>query len=106
MKQLDFDDLIQPPIELNISSCYSTLVQSWVAEQSEHCTHPSLFRSIFYAHGWEYFCLGLLKVINSIGSSLSFELDGFTVSVSLIFKLRHVSSHVTLIENGVQFYQY
>ncbi|OVA01330.1 ABC transporter [Macleaya cordata] len=64
MKQLDFDDLVQPPIDLNTSSCYSTLLRSWAAEQSENCSHPSLFRAICYAYGWQYFCLGLLKVLN------------------------------------------
>ncbi|XXG51840.1 hypothetical protein AAC387_Pa03g0319 [Persea americana] len=63
-KQLDFEDLIQLPNEMNPSSCYDTLLRCWVEEQSKHCNQPSLFRAICHAYGWPYICLGLLKVIN------------------------------------------
>lgn len=62
-KQLDFEDLIQLPNEMNPSSCYDTLLRCWVGEQSKHCNQPSLFRAICHAYGWPYICLGLLKVL-------------------------------------------
>ncbi|KAI3894612.1 hypothetical protein MKW92_035428 [Papaver armeniacum] len=98
MKQLGYDDLIQPPIELNTSSCYSALLESWVAEQRDHKTHPSLFRAICYAYGWQYMYLGLLKVVNDclgfVGPLLlnrliwflqqgSGHLDGYVLAISL-----------------------
>ncbi|KAJ4958746.1 hypothetical protein NE237_025857 [Protea cynaroides] len=64
LKQLDFDDLIQLPIDLNPSSCHNMLQYCWVAEQSENFSYPSLFRAICSAYGWPYFRLGLLKVLN------------------------------------------
>ncbi|XP_077238132.1 multidrug resistance-associated protein 11 isoform X2 [Tasmannia lanceolata] len=64
MKQLDFEDLLELPIELNPSSCHSTLLNCWEADQSKYCNNPSLFRAICYAYGWPYMCLGLLKVLN------------------------------------------
>ncbi|RZC79401.1 hypothetical protein C5167_003644 [Papaver somniferum] len=98
MKQLGYDDLIQPPIELNTSSCYNALLESWVAEQRDHKTHPSLFRAICYAYGWQYMYLGLLKVVNDclgfVGPLLlnrliwflqqgSGHLDGYVLAISL-----------------------
>ncbi|PIA65651.1 hypothetical protein AQUCO_00100866v1, partial [Aquilegia coerulea] len=63
-KQLNVDDLIQLPIELNPSSSYSALLSCWVVEQSKNSSPPSLFGAIYYAYRWPYFCLGLLKVFN------------------------------------------
>ncbi|KAF9613747.1 hypothetical protein IFM89_010477 [Coptis chinensis] len=63
-KQLDFDDLIQLPIELNPSSCFSTLLSCWETEESKNPSHPSLLKAICYAYGWPYLFLGLLKVFN------------------------------------------
>ncbi|KAI3939222.1 hypothetical protein MKX01_002090 [Papaver californicum] len=98
MKQLGYDDLIQPPTELNTSSCYGALLESWVAEQSDHNTHPSLFRAVCYAYGWQYMYLGLLKVVNDclgfVGPLLlnrliwflqqgSGHLDGYILAISL-----------------------
>ncbi|XP_010273753.1 PREDICTED: ABC transporter C family member 13-like, partial [Nelumbo nucifera] len=63
-KQLDFEDLVQLPTELNPSSCHSTLRSCWVAEQCKNSSQPSLFKAICCAYGWPYFRLGLLKVLN------------------------------------------
>lgn len=71
-KQLDFEDLIQLPNEMNPSSCHDTLLRCWVAEQSKHCTQPSLFRAICHAYGWPYMCLGLLKVFQFCEEESSF----------------------------------
>ncbi|XP_043706853.1 ABC transporter C family member 13 isoform X2 [Telopea speciosissima] len=64
LKQLDFEDLIQLPIDLNPSTCHSTLQCCWVAEQRKNFSHPSLFRAVCCAYGRPYFRLGLLKVLN------------------------------------------
>lgn len=97
-KQLDFDDLILLPAELDSSSCYNALLNSWVLEQSKSYSHPSLFRAICYAYGWPYLCVGLLKVFNDcigfVGPLLlnrliwflqkgSGNLDGYILALSL-----------------------
>ncbi|KAF5190003.1 Abc transporter c family member, partial [Thalictrum thalictroides] len=63
-KQLNFDDLIPLPVELNPSSSYSALLSCWVVEQSRNSSHPLMLRAIYYAYRWPYLCLGLLKVFN------------------------------------------
>ncbi|XP_059642397.1 ABC transporter C family member 13 isoform X2 [Cornus florida] len=64
IKQLDFEDLLQIPVDMDPSSCHSTLLSCWQAQRRNNFPHPSLFRAIFSAYGWPYFCLGLLKVLN------------------------------------------
>ncbi|XP_020082165.1 ABC transporter C family member 13 isoform X1 [Ananas comosus] len=63
-KQLDFEDLVQLPPELTPVVCYDELLNCWIAEQSKHHSDSSLLRAMYYAYGWPYFRLGLLKVIN------------------------------------------
>ncbi|OAY65185.1 ABC transporter C family member 13 [Ananas comosus] len=63
-KQLDFEDLVQLPPELTPVVCYDELLNCWIAEQSKHHSNSSLLRAMYYAYGWPYFRLGLLKVIN------------------------------------------
>ncbi|KAG9455872.1 hypothetical protein H6P81_000380 [Aristolochia fimbriata] len=97
-KQLDFEDLIQLPEELDPYCCQCTLLKCWEIEQSKGHSHPSLFRAIFRAYGWPYMRLGLLKVVNDgiafMGPLLlnkliwflqrgSAEIDGFVLAISL-----------------------
>ncbi|KAM7471627.1 hypothetical protein LguiA_009810 [Lonicera macranthoides] len=63
-KQLDFEDLLQLPVDLDPSSCNHMLLNCWQAQQRNDFAHPSLFRAICCAYGWPYFRLGLLKVLN------------------------------------------
>ncbi|KAL8456965.1 hypothetical protein ACS0TY_034986 [Phlomoides rotata] len=56
-KQLDFEDLLHLPMDMDPSSCHSLLLRMWE-------THPSLFQTICSAYGWPYFWIGLLKMVN------------------------------------------
>ncbi|XP_057968870.1 ABC transporter C family member 13 isoform X3 [Malania oleifera] len=97
-KQLDFEDLLKLPVDMDPSSCYNTLLCCWQTQQSRNCSHPSLFWAICCAYGWPYFCLGLLKVLNDCigfaGPLLlnklirflqkgSWHLDGYVLAISL-----------------------
>ncbi|CAL9010883.1 unnamed protein product [Prunus brigantina] len=62
-KQLDFEDLLQLPTDMDPCSCHDTLLSCWQSKQSS-CPDPSLFRAICCAYGWPYIRLGLLKVLN------------------------------------------
>ena len=62
IKQLDFDDLLQLPTDMDPSSCLNTLLTCWQTQQRNNCSHPSFFRAIFNAYGWPYLRLGMLKV--------------------------------------------
>ncbi|KAF3326222.1 ABC transporter C family member 13 [Carex littledalei] len=67
-KQLDFQNLIQLPIELKPASCYDKLQNYWRVEYSARSSDSSLFRVMYYSFGWPYLRLGLLKVVNdSVG---------------------------------------
>jgi hypothetical protein len=61
-KQLDFQNLIPLPTELNPSSCYDKLQNCWRVEYSARSSDSSLFRVMYYSFGWPYLRLGLLKV--------------------------------------------
>ncbi|KAJ0794971.1 putative ABC-type xenobiotic transporter [Helianthus annuus] len=63
-KQLDFDDLLQLPIDMDPSFCHDSLLNCWEDQTRRNGSHPSLFWTICYAYGWPYMCLGLLKVLN------------------------------------------
>nr|QVT92351.1 ABC transporter [Salvia miltiorrhiza] len=63
-KQLDFEDLLQLPIDMDPSSCHNLLLRMWDAQQRNSLSHPSLFKAICSAYGWPYFCIGVLKVLN------------------------------------------
>ncbi|KAL9267029.1 ABC transporter C family member 13-like protein [Drosera capensis] len=60
-KQLDFQDLLPLPPDMNPSLCHDTLRMSWEAQQITNCSNASLTKAIWSAYGWPYFCLGLLK---------------------------------------------
>ncbi|XP_031389468.1 ABC transporter C family member 13 isoform X2 [Punica granatum] len=64
LKQLDFEDLLPLPTDMNPSSCHEKLQSCWEAQWNQNDSDPSLFRSLFHAYGWAYLSLGLLKVIN------------------------------------------
>lgn len=62
VKQLDFDDLLPLPADMDPSSCHETLLSSWQSQCNSDRSSPSLFRAICLAYGWPYIRLGLLKV--------------------------------------------
>ncbi|CAK9157465.1 unnamed protein product [Ilex paraguariensis] len=64
IKQLDFEDLLQLPTDMDPLSCHNMLLKCWHAQQRNDCSHPSLFSTICCAYGWPYLRLGLLKVLN------------------------------------------
>ena len=68
-RQLDFTDLLELPAELRTVSCYDKLLSSWTAEHQKYHADSSLLRAMFYAYGWSYLHLGILKVVND---SISF----------------------------------
>ena len=61
-KQLDFEDLLRLPADMDPLSCHNRLLSCWQDQQIKNCSNPSLFRAICYAYGWPYVRLGLLKV--------------------------------------------
>ncbi|KAJ4718638.1 ABC transporter family protein [Melia azedarach] len=98
IKQLDFEDLLWLPADMDPSACHYKLLSCWQAQQSSNHTNPSLFRAICCAYGYSYICLGLLKVFNDcIGFTAplllnklikflqqgSGNLDGYVLAVSL-----------------------
>ncbi|XP_051148072.1 ABC transporter C family member 13 isoform X1 [Andrographis paniculata] len=95
IKQLNFEDLLQLPLDMSPSSCHNLLSRMWDAQQR---SQPSLFKAICSAYGWPYFCIGLLKVLNdSLGFAgplllnrlISFlqqgstNADGYILAISL-----------------------
>ncbi|KAL8042899.1 hypothetical protein ABFX02_09G082600 [Erythranthe guttata] len=97
-KQLDFEDLLQLPLDMDPSSCHNLLLQKWDAQKIDNFSHPSLFKAIFSAYGWPYFRIGLLKVLNDClgfaGPLLlnklirflqkgSTDVDGYVLAISL-----------------------
>ncbi|XP_024972697.1 ABC transporter C family member 13 [Cynara cardunculus var. scolymus] len=63
-KQLDFDDLLQLPIDMDPLFCHDSLFNCWEDQRRHRRSDPSLFWTVCYAYGWPYMCLGLLKVLN------------------------------------------
>ncbi|PWA36498.1 ABC transporter C family member 13 [Artemisia annua] len=63
-KQLDFNDLLQLPADMDPFFCHDSLLNCWEDQRRHNRSHPSLFWTICYAYGWPYMCLGLLKVLN------------------------------------------
>lgn len=63
-KQLDFDHLLQLPLDMDPYSCHITLLRIWNSQQQNNIANPSLFKTIYSAYGWPYFCIGLLKVMD------------------------------------------
>ncbi|KAJ7951988.1 ABC transporter C family member 13 [Quillaja saponaria] len=63
-KQLDSEDLLQLPTDMDPSSCHNIMLNCWQAHLRVSFSNPSLLRAICYAYGWPYLRLGLLKVLN------------------------------------------
>lgn len=61
-KQLDFEDLLQFPADMDPSFCHNALLSCWQDQQISNISNPSLFRAICCAYGWPYVRLGFLKV--------------------------------------------
>ncbi|XP_065867125.1 ABC transporter C family member 13 isoform X1 [Euphorbia lathyris] len=61
-KQLDFEDLLWLPTDMEPSTCHDRLLSCWQAQQST--SNPFLLKAIYFAYGWPYFCVGILKVFN------------------------------------------
>ncbi|OMO85696.1 hypothetical protein CCACVL1_10040 [Corchorus capsularis] len=98
IKQLDFDDLLLLPTDMDPSTCHSKLLSCWQNQLNNSHSSVSLFRAIFSAYGWPYLRLGLLKVFNDcigFGGPLllnkliqflqqgSGNLDGYVLAISL-----------------------
>lgn len=61
-KQLDFEDLLELPVDMDPFSCHLMLLSCWEGQKKPG--QPSLFRTICSAYGWSYIRLGLLKILN------------------------------------------
>ncbi|XP_038713738.1 ABC transporter C family member 13 isoform X2 [Tripterygium wilfordii] len=64
VKQLDLEDLLLVPADMDVCSGPDKLLRSWQTQASSNFHNPSLFRAICHAYGWAYFRIGLLKVLN------------------------------------------
>ncbi|KAI9089508.1 hypothetical protein K1719_029113 [Acacia pycnantha] len=64
VKQLDFEDLLQLPSDLDPLPCHDIIFTCWQAQLSNNGSNPSLLRAVCSAYGWPYLRLGLLKVVN------------------------------------------
>eukprot|EP00257_Ricinus_communis_P013434 XP_015570863.1 ABC transporter C family member 13 isoform X3 [Ricinus communis] len=62
IKQLDFEDLLGLPDDMEPLSCHDRLSCCWQAQQTS--SNPLLLKAICCAYGWPYFRIGLLKVFN------------------------------------------
>ncbi|XP_058226625.1 ABC transporter C family member 13 [Rhododendron vialii] len=98
IKQLDFEDLLQLPNDMDPFSCLNMLLRCWQTQQRNNCSDPSFVKAIFSAYGWAYLRLGVLKVLNDcmgfVGPLLlnkllqflqqgSQGLDGYILAISL-----------------------
>lgn len=61
-KQLDFEDLLHLPTDMDPTSCHDQLLSCWQSQRTNNPSSPSFFRAICFAYGWPYVRLGLLKV--------------------------------------------
>lgn len=62
-KQLEFEDLLKLPVDMDPSFCHDMILGFWEAQQTSNFNHPSLFKTICSAYGWPCFCIGLVKVL-------------------------------------------
>ncbi|GAV71444.1 ABC_tran domain-containing protein/ABC_membrane domain-containing protein [Cephalotus follicularis] len=98
MKQLDFEDLLGLPTDMDPAICHDKFITCWRAQQSNDGSRPSLFKAIFSAYGWPYLRLGFLKVLNDcigfagpllLNKLIRFlqqgsgHVDGFVLAISL-----------------------
>nr|QIT08316.1 putative ABC transporter C family member 13 [Siraitia grosvenorii] len=97
-KQLNFEDLLPLPSDMDPSFCHNKLLICWKDQYSRNCSNPSFFWAICRAYGWPYASLGLLKVLNDcisfVGPMLLNRLihflqqgsrtsDGYVLAISL-----------------------
>ena len=61
-RQLEHSDLLPLPALLAPGLCCARLRRCWEHEFLQHNSKSSLLRAVFYAYGWDYFQIGLLKV--------------------------------------------
>ncbi|KAJ0008012.1 hypothetical protein Pint_30337 [Pistacia integerrima] len=64
IKQLEFEDLLGLPVDMDPSACHYKLLSCWETQDSSNSGNPSLLRALCCAYGYPYLCLGLLKVLN------------------------------------------
>ncbi|KAF7843202.1 ABC transporter C family member 13 isoform X1 [Senna tora] len=98
VKQLDSEDLLQLPPDMDPSSCHDIIITCWQEQLSNNASNASLLRAVCHAYGWPYLRLGLLKVVNDCigfaGPLLlnrlirflqqgSENLDGYLLAISL-----------------------
>ncbi|GKB07057.1 ABC transporter C family member 13 [Tanacetum coccineum] len=74
-KQLDFNDLLELPTDMDPSFCHDSLLNCWEDRRRENHSHPSLFWTICYAYG-----LLSLDVPQIPGSG---NFDGYLLAISL-----------------------
>ncbi|XP_044487071.1 ABC transporter C family member 13 isoform X3 [Mangifera indica] len=94
-KQLEFEDLLELPVDMDPSACHYNFLSCWATQESGN---PSLLRAICCAYGYPYLCLGLLKVLNDcigfagpllLNRLIKFlqqgsgHLDGFVLAIAL-----------------------
>lgn len=86
VKQLDFEDLLSLPTDMEPSTCHDRLLSCWQDQQSS--SDPVLIKAIYFAYGWPYFCIGLLKV-----SLLNSSLD--SIPSMIIFNVKNYPFHLS-----------
>ena len=62
VKQLEFENLLTLPPEMDPFTCCENLLRCWQLQECNNYSTPSLIWSIYGVYGWPYFRLGLLKV--------------------------------------------
>ena len=61
-RQLEYSYLVPLPPLLAHGLCCAQLWRCWEHEFLQNNSNPSLLYEVFYAYGWDYFQIGLLKV--------------------------------------------
>ncbi|XP_073023076.1 ABC transporter C family member 13 [Primulina eburnea] len=99
-KQLEFEDLLKLPVDMDPSFCHNMILKFWEGQRTNNFNHPSLFKTICLAYGWPYFCIGLVKVLNDcigfagpllLNKLIRFlqqgskHVDGYVLAISLGF---------------------
>lgn len=96
-KQLDFEDLLELPVDMDPLSCHLMLLSCW--ERQKKTGHPSLFRAICSAYGWSYIRLGLLKVYYR-------EAYFYNNAKYVYWKVKVMWKYVVEAERTLTFYRY
>ncbi|XP_023634190.1 ABC transporter C family member 13 isoform X2 [Capsella rubella] len=64
MKQLEFENLLPLPPDMDPFTCCENLLRCWQLQECSNSSNPSLIWSISSVYGWPYLRLGLLKGFN------------------------------------------